>query len=231
MCNWRWKSWQVEIFYVDIDSSYILNEIRRTSLCRTFRHGEWRDATYVPAVEENIIIEREVMNNGDKMVCTLDLWDTPGQEEFDRLRCLMYRDTHIMLICFALDNIDSYQSISSKWIPEVDYHAPDALKILVGLKSDIKDNSLWVDTHLLVYGYIHQLRYKNIHILDDIINIIFSYFSSMNGTIFGGDDMEYMEVSSLKNVNVQEVFERALIELFEPEPIVDPGSNCFCTML
>lgn len=32
----------------------------------------------------------------------LSLWDTAGQEDFDRLRSLSYADTHVVLICFSV---------------------------------------------------------------------------------------------------------------------------------
>ena len=32
----------------------------------------------------------------------LSLWDTAGQEEFDRLRSLSYDDTHTIMLCFSV---------------------------------------------------------------------------------------------------------------------------------
>lgn len=32
----------------------------------------------------------------------LSLWDTAGQEEFDRLRSLSYDDTHAIMLCFSV---------------------------------------------------------------------------------------------------------------------------------
>ena len=39
----------------------------------------------------------------DGKVCELTLWDTAGQEEYDRLRPLSYKNTHVVLVCFSID--------------------------------------------------------------------------------------------------------------------------------
>jgi Rho family protein len=33
----------------------------------------------------------------------LSLWDTAGQEEFDRLRSLSYDNTHAIMLCFSVN--------------------------------------------------------------------------------------------------------------------------------
>lgn len=52
----------------------------------------------------------------------LALWDTAGQEDYDRLRPLSYPDTNVILMCFSVDSPDSLENIPEKWTPEVSNH-------------------------------------------------------------------------------------------------------------
>ena len=44
----------------------------------------------------------------------LSLWDTAGQEEFDRLRAMSYPDSDGVFICFATDSPDSLENTEIK---------------------------------------------------------------------------------------------------------------------
>ena len=44
----------------------------------------------------------------------LALWDTAGQEDYDRLRPLSYPDANVILLCFSIDRPESLKSIKSK---------------------------------------------------------------------------------------------------------------------
>lgn len=54
-----------------------------------------------------------------KFQVELALWDTAGQEDYDRLRPLSYPDTDVILMCFSVDSPDSLENIPEKWTPEV----------------------------------------------------------------------------------------------------------------
>lgn len=65
---------------------------------------------YVPTVFENYVADVEV----DNKHVELALWDTAGQEDYDRLRPLSYPDSHVILICFAIDSPDSLDNVQEK---------------------------------------------------------------------------------------------------------------------
>jgi small GTP-binding protein len=68
----------------------------------------------------------------------LALWDTAGQEDYDRLRPLSYPDSNVILICFAIDSPDSLDNVQEKWITEVKHFCPGLPVILVGCKKDLR---------------------------------------------------------------------------------------------
>jgi len=96
---------------------------------------------YVPTVFDNY--SANVMVDGKTV--SLGLWDTAGQEDYDRLRPLSYPSTDIFLICFSIVNPASFTNVKTKWYPEVHHHCPDAKIILVGTKSDLKDDKESLD--------------------------------------------------------------------------------------
>jgi Ras family protein A len=69
------------------------------------------------------------------------LWDTAGQEDYDRLRPLSYPDTDVILMCFSIDSPDSLENIPEKWTPEVRHFCPNVPIILVGNKKDLRNDA------------------------------------------------------------------------------------------
>jgi small GTP-binding protein len=57
----------------------------------------------VPTVYENYVADLEV----DGKVMELSLWDTAGQEDYDRLRPLSYPESNVILIAFSIDSPES----------------------------------------------------------------------------------------------------------------------------
>jgi len=91
---------------------------------------------YVPTVFENYVADIEV----DGKQIELALWDTAGQEDYDRLRPLSYPDTNVLLICFSIDSPDSLENVPEKWVPEVRHFCPGVPFVLVGCKADLRND-------------------------------------------------------------------------------------------
>jgi len=107
----------------------------KTCLLIVFSKDQFPEV-YVPTVFENYVADIEV----DGKQVELALWDTAGQEDYDRLRPLSYPDTDVILMCFSVDSPDSLENIPEKWTPEVKHFCPNVPIILVGNKRDLRND-------------------------------------------------------------------------------------------
>ncbi|XP_017718183.1 PREDICTED: rho-related GTP-binding protein RhoQ [Rhinopithecus bieti] len=70
----------------------------------------------------------------------LGLYDTAGQEDYDRLRPLSYPMTDVFLICFSVVNPASFQNVKEEWVPELKEYAPNVPFLLIGTQIDLRDD-------------------------------------------------------------------------------------------
>jgi len=107
------------------------------ALRRVFQRGDFPEE-HVPTVFDTYV--QDVRFGPSNTAVQLALWDTAGQEDFDRLRPLCYADSDIVLICFSLDNYDSLENVVEKWQPEVLQYTGHLRVpyILVGTKRDLR---------------------------------------------------------------------------------------------
>jgi small GTP-binding protein len=110
--------------------------VGKTSLLITFATDKF-PPKYVPTVFENHTKQMKREKDGSNVI--LQLWDTAGQEDYDRLRPLSYPGADVVLLCFSTVTRSSFESVKEKWHPEVAHYVPEALTLLVGTKIDLRE--------------------------------------------------------------------------------------------
>jgi Ras-related C3 botulinum toxin substrate 1 len=109
--------------------------IGKTSLLLSYINNSF-SGECVSTVFDNYMANFDV---GDKPIA-LELFDTQGLEDYDRLRPLSYRETDVFIIVFSVDSHSSFENVSKKWILEVSFYSPNTPIILVGTKIDLRED-------------------------------------------------------------------------------------------
>ncbi|EJD02068.1 signal transducer [Fomitiporia mediterranea MF3/22] len=105
----------------------------KTCLLIVYAENRFPEA-YVPTVFENYVTQ--VTFEGKCI--ELALWDTAGQEEYDRLRPLSYPESDVILIVFSVDFPTSLANVQDKWFPEVAHFCEGTPLVLVATKIDLR---------------------------------------------------------------------------------------------
>jgi len=109
--------------------------VGKTCLLISYANNKFPE-DYIPTFFDNYVVNVQA---GDKHI-ELGLWDTAGQEEYDRLRPLSYANASVFLVCFSVTNPVSFENVQAKWYPEVTHLCPDVPQILVGTKMDTRSD-------------------------------------------------------------------------------------------
>ncbi|KAJ2301178.1 GTP-binding protein Rho1 [Coemansia sp. RSA 2706] len=173
----------------------------KTCMLRTFHDGRFpEDLKYIPTVFE--VCVKTIDYAGGTV--ELGLWDTAGQEDYDRLRIMAYPDADVVLVCFSVDVIDSLSNVFEKWLPEVREMASRAKVMLVALKIDLRTDPVAVE-------HIERMYQRG--------PLAFEEGKHMARAM----GIPYIECSAKRNQHVNDVFAQAVAMVvdeseFAPEP-------------
>ncbi|XP_069485041.1 rho-related GTP-binding protein RhoD [Ambystoma mexicanum] len=109
----------------------------KTSLLMVFAKGDFPEV-YVPTVFEKYTANFQVASKSVE----INLWDTAGQEDYDRLRPLSYTGANVILICYDVTNPGSFDNVLIKWHTEVNHFCKGVPILLVGCKTDLRKDKM-----------------------------------------------------------------------------------------
>lgn len=107
--------------------------VGKTCMLITYQSKQFPEE-YVPTVFDNWGVKLEV----DGVTHEITLWDTAGQEDYERLRPLSYPNTKCFLLCYSISSKSSFDNIVQKWYPELKHHCPKVPILLIATKCDLR---------------------------------------------------------------------------------------------
>ena len=148
---------------------------------------------YVPTVYDNY----SVTVNVDGRPINFGLWDTAGQEDYDRLRPLSYPQTDVFLVLFSIVSPSTFENVRAKWWPEVRHHCKGVPIILVGTMLDLREDKTTIEK--LKKHKLAPITYKQGLAMAKDINAV-----------------KYLECSSLTTKGVKNVMDEAIRTVLSP---------------
>ncbi|MBN3324079.1 RHOU protein, partial [Atractosteus spatula] len=143
---------------------------------------------YIPTAFDNFSAVVAV----DGKPVKLQLCDTAGQDEFDKLRPLCYTNADVFLLCFSVVSPSSFQNVTEKWVPEIRCHCPRAPLLLVGTQCDLRED---------VKVLIELAKYREKPVDEEAARTCAQEIKAVC----------YMECSALTQKNLKEVFDAAIV--------------------
>ena len=156
----------------------------------------------------------------DKKPVSLGLWDTAGEEDYDRLRPLSYPQTDVFLICFSIISPTSFENVKAKWQPEINHHCPDVPFILVGTKTDLRNGKDFTETFNGPTTTTTTTTTTGLN-STTMTEKKFEFVSQEEGMKLAKEinAYKYLECSALTQIGLKEVFDEAI------RAVIYPSSN------
>tara|TARA_B100001540_G_C15590653_1_gene543887 strand:- start:83 stop:649 length:567 start_codon:yes stop_codon:yes gene_type:complete len=89
----------------------------------------------------------------------LNIWDTAGQEKYNSLIPMYYRNANAAIIIYDTTNEESLFNCN-RWINDLKTHCPDIYTILVGNKCDLENRVL--KSHVQTFVQKHNIQHLEV---------------------------------------------------------------------
>ena len=111
------------------------SHVGKSSIMQRFSKDEFKDE-WITTIGVDFALKTI---NVDGKIVKLQVWDTAGQERFRSITSAYYRGANAMIICYAINDIESFENVRTWW-EECNKHCKsDCIKFIVGTKIDRED--------------------------------------------------------------------------------------------
>jgi cell division control protein 42 len=156
---------------------------------------------YAPTVFDNYSVNVDIQGE----VWSMGLFDTAGQEDYDKWRSIVYPQTDVFLVCFSVMSPVSLENVQAKWVPELRSHNPQTPILLVGTQTDLRENQQKLQD--LLKKKMRPVRLERAEQVADDLKLV-----------------GYKECSAVTQDGLKSVFDEAImIALDPPKP---EAKNC-----
>ena len=122
--------------------------VGKTSLLTKFSTKQF-NSQYIPTVGVNIVKEViQIKANNNDILVNLMLWDVAGQPQFYMLHKPYFNGADGMLLVFDITRSSTFSNIKNWYNTTVKYGLSGIPRILVGNKTDLKDERKIVQPHV-----------------------------------------------------------------------------------
>ncbi|KAI0378798.1 hypothetical protein F5Y04DRAFT_261059 [Hypomontagnella monticulosa] len=106
----------------------------KTSLLMSYVTGECPNGYVPPTVFEKYDVTLRVTGVNYNM----DIFDTAGVGDYDRIRPLSYPDTNVFIVCYRIGHKhwrDSWENVKQKWLPEITRYGHGIPFVIVAIRN------------------------------------------------------------------------------------------------
>lgn len=122
------------------------------------------------------------------------------QDEYRRLRELFTSGTDVFLVCFSVADPETLENVKRNWLTEIRILSPKASYILVGTKTDMRENTE-------VISRLKEINKRPISSQDGV------KFANANGA------KSYVECSAMNKDGLKDVFEQCVMAATNQQPV------------
>jgi len=114
--------------------------VGKTSFIHAFTNTPFSEE-YIPTINDTFNVH---FNVGNKDV-VVEVHDTAGGKDYEKLRTMSYSQAETFIIVFSLINASSFENVRKKWVAEIGQHNTKSTIIIVGTKLDLRNDKTTLD--------------------------------------------------------------------------------------